>query len=57
MINEGMGPGPESDVEQYPESESAENCDPPDDCGQSMLEQLRERHPDYEITLSGDKSE
>ena len=30
MIEEGMGPGHENDVEQPPEAESAGHCDPPD---------------------------
>ena len=29
-IQDGMGAGPETNVEQYPESEFADNCDPPD---------------------------
>ena len=30
MIDEGMGPGPETNVEQPQESEIAGSCDPPD---------------------------
>ena len=30
MIEEGMGPGPENNVEQPVESESAGHCDPPE---------------------------
>jgi len=31
QINEGMGPGPENDVEQPLKPESAGHCDPPED--------------------------